>query len=112
MANFFSNMFGSLFKKQSESVIGIDIGTSSIKVVQIRRKSGRAVLETYGELSLGPYAGKSIGEATNLPLEKIIEALGDLLKEKEVNINTRICGISIPFASSLVSVIEMPLMPG
>jgi type IV pilus assembly protein PilM len=111
MANFFSDLFGNLFKKQSQSVLGIDIGTSSIKVVQVRRKNGRAVLETYGELSLGPYAGKSIGEATNLPLEKIIEALADLLKEKEVNVNTRTCGISIPFASSLISVIEMPAIP-
>lgn len=111
MHDFFSELFGSLFKKQGGSVLGIDIGTSAIKIVQIKRKNGRAVLETYGELSLGPYAGKVIGEATNLPLEKVIEALSDLLKEKEVNITTRVCGISIPFASSLISVIEMPLMP-
>jgi type IV pilus assembly protein PilM len=106
-----SNLFSGFGKKQGGSVLGIDIGTSSIKAVQIKRKNGRAVLETYGELSLGPYSGKSIGEATNLPLEKVIEALNDLLKEKEVNITTRNCGVSIPFASSLISVIEMPVMP-
>jgi type IV pilus assembly protein PilM len=32
----------------------------------------------------------------------------DLMKEKEVNITTRKCGLSIPFASSLMSVVEMP----
>ncbi len=66
------------------------------------------MLETYGELALGPYAGVSIGQSTNLPTEKIIEALGDLLREKEVNITTRVCGITIPFSSSLMSTIEMP----
>jgi len=107
MANFLSN----LFNKQSPSVLGIDIGSSSIKVVQLMKKGGRAVLETYGELSLGPYAKASVGEATNLPTEKIIEALTDLLKEREVNVTTRVCGVAIPFASSLMSVIEMPQVP-
>ncbi len=104
MANFFSN----LFSKESESVLGIDIGTSSIKIVQLRRVKGRAILETYGELSLGPYANLGIGAATSLPTDKIVEALGDLLREKEVNVTARVCGIAIPFSSSLMSVIELP----
>ena len=98
MANFFKN----LFNKQSASVIGIDIGSSSIKVVQISRKNGHAVLETYGELALGPYTGKGVGESTNLSTEKIIEAVADVMKEKEVNITTRSCGLAIPFSSSLL----------
>ena len=106
MANFFSNLFG----KKGQSVLGLDIGSSSIKMVQLSRKNGHAVLETYGELSLGPYSGKSAGEATNLSPEKIIEAVNDLLKEKEVNITTRDCGIAIPFGSSLMAVVEMPVM--
>lgn len=105
MANFFTK----LFNKQSASVIGIDIGSSSIKVVQISRKNGHAVLETYGELALGPYTGKGVGESTNLSTEKIIEAVADILKEKEVNITTKSCGLAIPFSSSLMAVIDMPL---
>jgi type IV pilus assembly protein PilM len=88
--------------------MGLDIGSSSIKIVQLRRKSNHAILETYGELALGPYAGKAVGEAVNLPLPKVIEAVGDLLKEKEVNITTTDCGVAIPFSSSLMQVIEMP----
>ncbi len=106
MANFFSNLFGS----KSQSVLGLDIGSSSIKVVQLSRKSGHAVLETYGELSLGPYSGKGIGQATNLPPEKIMVAVSDLLHEKEVNITTKLCGVAIPFSSSLMAVIDMPVM--
>lgn len=112
MANFLSNLFGgAALSQKSQSVLGIDIGSSSIKVVQISRKNGHAVLETYGELALGPYAGKGIGEATNLTSEKIVEALQDMLKEKEVNITSRLCGVAIPFSSSLMAVIEMPTMP-
>lgn len=105
MANFFTK----LFSKNSPSVLGIDIGSSSIKMVQISRKNGHAVLETYGELALGPYTGKGVGESTILTTEKIIEAVNDMLKEKEVNITTRSCGVSIPFASSLMAVIDMPM---
>ncbi|HEY4509210.1 MAG TPA: type IV pilus assembly protein PilM [Candidatus Paceibacterota bacterium] len=103
------SIFGGIIGKKSESVLGIDIGSSSIKIVQLSRKNGHAVLDTYGELSLGPYAGKSIGEATSLSVEKITTAIGDMLKEKEVNITTKACGMAIPFSSSLMAVIDLPL---
>ncbi|MDP2642183.1 MAG: type IV pilus assembly protein PilM [bacterium] len=100
--------FSKFFSKEEPSALGIDIGSSAIKVVQIKKKNGQAVLETYGELALGPYANLSIGQAVQLPPEKIAQAVIDLTNEKEVNITTRKCGISIPFASSLMSVVEMP----
>jgi type IV pilus assembly protein PilM len=104
------NPFKNLFKKKDSSALGIDVGSSSIKVVQLSKKGGKAVLETYGELSLGPYAGVEIGQSTSLSTEKVVEALSDLMKEKEVNITTKNCAIAIPFASSLMSIIEMPAL--
>lgn len=101
-------MFGDLLKKQSQSVLGVDIGSSSIKVVQLRKKGGKAVLETYGELALGPYAGTEIGRATNLPNDKLVEALRDLIKES--NVTTKSAGIAISSAASLLSFIRMPEM--
>lgn len=98
--------FKSFFANKEESVVGIDIGSSSIKVVQIKKKKGKAVLETYGELALGPYAGFQVGQATNLPPEKIVEVLKDVMRES--NITTKNCGIAIPIKSSLVATIEMP----
>jgi len=102
------SLFSNIFKKEEPRALGIDIGSSAIKVVQLKRKNGQAVLETYGELSLGPYAGLSVGQAVQLPPEKIATALIDLMNEKEVNVTTKKCGLSIPFASSLMSVVEMP----
>lgn len=103
------SLFGNFFSKGSEPhALGIDIGSSAIKIVQIKKKNGQAVLETYGELALGPYAGLTVGQAVQLPPDKLARALSDLMKEKEVNITTKQCGLSIPFSSSLMSVIEMP----
>ncbi len=103
--SFFSNFLGSDGEKR---VIGVDIGSSAIKIVQIKKKNSQAILETYGELALGPYAGLSVGQAVVLPPDKIAEALVDLMKEKEVHITTNQAGLSIPFSSSLMSVMELP----
>lgn len=100
--------FTKFFNHDEAEALGIDIGSSAIKIVQIKKKNGQAVLETYGELALGPYAGLGVGQAVVLPPEKIAQALVDLMKEKEVNVTTKKSGISIPFASSLMAVIEMP----
>lgn len=96
------------FTKPEARALGVDIGSSAIKVVQLERKNGQAVLETYGELALGPYAGLSVGQAAQLPADKIIMALSDLMREREVNVTTKFAGLSIPFSSSLMSIIEMP----
>ncbi len=52
MDNPFKNLFGSMGAQKSVSAIGIDIGSSSIKVVQLKKKGGKALLETYGEIAL------------------------------------------------------------
>lgn len=102
MPNFLQN----LFKPKSEGVLGIDIGSSSIKVVQLKKKGAKAILETYGELSLGPYAATDIGRATNLGSDKLAEALRDVLRESKAT--SKKCGMAIPFSASLMTVMEMP----
>ncbi|MDB5244426.1 MAG: hypothetical protein JWN18_296 [Parcubacteria group bacterium] len=96
----------SLFAKKEKSVIGVDIGSSSLKVVQLRKEHGKAVLETYGELALGPYGGSEVGQATNLSAEQITTTLKDLLREAKVT--TASAGVSIPFARSLLTLVTLP----
>ena len=97
--------FSGLFKKDI-SVLGIDVGSSSIKVVQIRKKRGRAVLETYGELALGPYGGVELGRAVALSPEKVAEAIKDLLSAAKTT--TLVCGSALPFTSSLIRFVSVP----
>ena len=99
------SFFSSFFKKET-SVLGIDIGSSSVKVIQIKKKRGHAVLETYGELALGPYANMEIGRAVALPPERLIEAIKDILKESKTT--TLVSGIALPFSSSLIAFITIP----
>jgi len=111
MANPFSNIFSKILSgaagSSGDSVLGIDIGSASIKVVQLKKQGGRAVLETYGALYLGPYGGVEIGRATNLSSTKVAEALSDLLKEAKTT--TKNCALSIPVSSSLITFIDMPM---
>jgi type IV pilus assembly protein PilM len=107
--DFLNKLFSSFFSKKGQSVIGIDIGSSAIKIVQIKKKRGRAVLETYGELALGPYAGIEVGRATSLPMEKTVEALKDILREAKVT--TKLAGIALPLSSSLITFITIPPVP-
>ena len=74
LKKFFSNI--SVFNgSTSDNALGIDIGSSSIKVVEIKKKDGKAVLVTYGIIGLGPYAEIDMGRVTNLSVEKTVEAL-------------------------------------
>lgn len=100
------DLLGSFQKKDGESVLGIDIGTSSIKIVQIAEKRGSAVLETYGEIALGPYNEADVGQSVNPPAEKVSEALTDLMRE--ANVTSRVGGIAVPLSASLISLITLP----
>ena len=109
MAFSLSSFFKNISKATSShdgSVIGVDVGASSLKIVQLRSSRGVAVLETYGELALGPYASQPIGKAVKLGPEKLAEAVIDLMRE--ANVTARLGGISIPYSSSLVSVLDLP----
>lgn len=98
----------SVFAPPPQSVIGVDIGSSAIKVVQLKRQRGVATLETYGEIALGPYAGLTVGQATNVGPDVVSQALSDVLKEASVT--SVVGGMSIPFTSSLVTMIKMPAL--
>jgi type IV pilus assembly protein PilM len=93
-------------KSKDGSVVGVDIGASSIKVVQLRASRGIAVLETYGEIALGPYAESAIGKTVKVSPEKTAEALMDVMKE--ANVTAHDASVSIPFSSSLLTVIDLP----
>lgn len=100
----FKKLFGG-----GKTVLGIDIGSSSIKVVELKKEGGRAVLKAYGEIALGPYAGSGVGSIPPLTNDKLSQALQDVIQE--AGITTKESGVAIPFKSSLVSLIEMPALP-
>jgi type IV pilus assembly protein PilM len=106
------NPFKDIFSKvkitgdDNATAIGIDIGASAIKIVEIKKKAGKAVLETYGAIALGPYASLDAGEVTNLPVEKLVEGVKEVLKQSGAV--SEKAEIAIPVQSSLVFTIELP----
>ncbi len=102
----------SLFKSDvqgvssTSSVVGIDIGLSTIKVVQLRREKNVPTLETYGELQLGPYEGIDIGRGTRLTPQKMIEALIDIMRE--AGATTKNVTFALSYNSSITVTIPIP----
>jgi type IV pilus assembly protein PilM len=105
-----------IFNFKPKNIIGIDIGTSSIKMVELNKKGGRFNLENYGifELKgsannnnqngpLGAYLGHNI---LKLPDQEIVWGIKELLKRTGINSKTVIA--SIPSFSTFTTVIEMP----
>lgn len=91
-----------------ESVIGIDIGSSSVKIVQLRETKGVPTLETYGELQLGPYEGVDIGRGTHLPSAKTVEALVDIMRE--AGATSKSVAYAISYGSSFTATIPIPTL--
>ncbi len=48
------NILRSLFARQTDNLLGVDIGTSAVKVVQLDRRKGRPLLKAVGVVDLPP----------------------------------------------------------
>ncbi len=105
-------MFSKLFSSNNEavySVVGIDIGSSSIKVVELQDKKGVVTLTTYGELQLGPYLDKSVGESVVLTADQEQKALVDVLRESAVTAKDAV--FAMPLSSSFVTNVSITAAP-
>ncbi len=103
------NVLGSAresFATPGDEVLGVDIGSSSIKIIELHRKSGRTELFTYGEVALGPYEKKSIGEITHLDTDTLATAVKDLLSASSVQTYDAIIGV--PATQSLIFLLTLP----
>lgn len=95
------------FGRKPKLFLGIDVGSSAVKIVQLSEKSGVISLDTYGSLALGPYGKTEIGMAINVSSNIIAESINDLKRETDASATE--AGISIPFRSTLISLVKLPL---
>jgi type IV pilus assembly protein PilM len=108
-------IFSRIFSAQNKSnrasgkVIGVDIGSSSIKVVEVEERSGVLTLTTYGELQLGPYSSTEVGQSVNLAPNQEKQALVDILRESAVKASSAV--LSMPLSSSFVTTIDFKAEP-
>ncbi len=90
----------------TQNMVGIDIGTSSVKIVQLKREKERAILETYGALSVGPYSNLKVGQAAYLPEARAVEMIKDLFKESGAK--SKDVAVSVSLRNTFVTTIELP----
>lgn len=93
----------------SARVVGIDIGSSSIKVVEVEDRGGVVTLTTYGELQLGPYANDAVGQSVTLDQKQEQQALVDVMRESAVKSKNAV--FAMPLASSFVTTIGFSAAP-
>lgn len=94
----------------SGRVVGIDIGSSSIKVVELENRNNVVTLTTYGELQLGPYdEEKAIGQAVALTSSVERQALVDVLRESVVKAKRAV--FAMPLSASFVTIMSLEATP-
>ncbi len=103
-----NEFFSSLFKTKDSSltVTGIDIGSSSIKLVELSSKNGRVILNTYGSIALGPYANSAIGSTPSVNPEIISQAINELFNETKASKEN--IAVALPTGASLLRDIYIP----
>lgn len=109
--NFLTNLFSgeSVSRGSKKRVVGIDIGSSSIKVVELEERDEVLTLTTYGELQLGPYAEQEIGQSVMLEPGDEQQALVDIIRESAVKAGDAV--FAMPLASSFVTTINFFIDP-
>jgi len=100
------------FKRVPKKFLGIDIGTSSIRVVELSQKHEKRFLENYGEIKIFPFQKIPFGtfEKNNFSLSTKETAKGILTILKEAGIQTKDVNFSIPDFTSFFTYLELPSM--
>lgn len=100
------------FRKISKKFLGIDIGTSAIKIVELSKAGERIKLENYGEMSVKTQAEKPFrtleGSSLLLSDKDIARAINAILKKAQIA--TKEAFFSIPDFSTFFTFLELPQM--
>lgn len=99
-------------KLLSKSFLGIDIGSSAIKIVELSTFAGKIRLENYAELPTQNFQQRQFKSPEKsivfLPSEDIAEAIKMILAEAKIK--TKDCVISIPDFLTFFTIFDLPRM--
>jgi type IV pilus assembly protein PilM len=97
--------FSSLFKRKKKKCVGVDIGNSSIKIVELEKKGEKIVLKNYAISNINkkglvkPGSSKVISSRAGEIVDRVLQDVG--IKTKDIN-------LAIPGFASLITTIELP----
>jgi len=95
-----------MFLSAKKDLVGIDIGSSAIKLVQLKESKGVYKLQTFG---VKPLPGEAIVDNAIMDSTSVVEAISELISESKLkvkNVATSISGHSV-----IIRKISLPTMP-
>lgn len=103
----FKTKLGGSFFKSDTIAVGVDLGSSSVKIVELEKKDGVLELKNYAiahgkDEFIKPGASGVISESAGLAVKKTLD--GAKIRCSKVN-------VAVPSFSSLITTIEIPMMP-
>lgn len=103
------------FSRKDRRQLGVDVGTSAVKIVELEHSGNRLTLTNYAVLDGSDFFGEMPG-GSNIPSglkmsdDDIASALKRLLAEAKIKTKTAV--MSIPIFSSFLTVMELPNLAG
>lgn len=91
-----------LFGSTGESFVGVDIGASSIKVVELKKRQNKVALVTYG---FSDRLASSYGDANKLDLKYVTKALENIIRKSSVSSKNVVA--SLPTFAVFSSIINL-----
>ncbi len=101
-------MIWQLFKRASSECLGVDIGTSLIKVVEVGKKGKDRELRNYGEVDVKDFLLDSKRSITDAESETIADSIRTILSEAKIKTKTAV--FSLPDYYSFFTTFTLPAM--
>ena len=99
-------MFNWLLGRFNKGHIGIDLGISAIKIVELGKKDGRLNLVNYVLTQSRSVDGLKISDLKD---EEVAKILVDLIAKADIN--GRVANVSLPINQTFSTIIDFPEMP-
>lgn len=100
------------FKRSFKNFLGIDVGSSAVKIVELSRWKDKIKLENYGQVSVSPLQKKPFLSVNknflSLSAKSVSEAINAVLAEAEIK--TRLTVFAIPDFSTFYTTFNLPPM--
>ncbi len=105
-------LFKKVFRIKPRNFLGIDIGTSSVRVAEIGKDKHNYYLRNYGSIGSSAFKGEEFRNSQksifSLSNENVAEAIAMILEK--AGIETKEVGLSIPDFNSFFTNLELPAM--
>ena len=99
-------MFNWLLGKKSTGRLGVDLGSSAIKIVELSKKDERLYLVNY---ALAQFKNESVFKVGDLKEEEVAGVLKALISQAKLT--SRVASISLSVDKTFSTLIDLPAMP-